>query len=182
MNPFERWLVGFAGALALAGCAQQAPHSAGSSAGAGAGDRHHSAVYPYVLQLGQSVYHVDREPAAVQPSIAFKNWTVSYGAPEAQFSITNPGARAILIWNVRLQVSIGSESSANWRTTESDYPGRGWPRSDIPGGSSAEFIMSSETTNGWRVCLLYSRENKPAEGGQRTYGGTYEVVGPSVRE
>ena len=169
-------------ALTFAGCVGR-PHAVASVQAASRDvSKQSTGDYPYVLQLGQSVYRVERESDEIRPSIDFESWTSWYGAEDAHFRARNPGAKAILIWNVRKQVSRIQRSQTNWETTEWDYPGRGWERSVVPAGGSAEFPMYSLTTNSWRVCLLYSREIGSPEAEKRLFDGNYEVIGPSVQE
>jgi hypothetical protein len=70
----------------------------------------------------------------------------------------------------------------SWETRESDYPGRGWEHATIPAGGSVQFPMLSPTEDVWRVCLLYSREVPDSHAPNRRFIGTYESIGPSVRE
>ncbi len=114
--------------------------------------------------------------------MSFVRWVEKPGEVDAVFRVTNPGKRAVLVWNVREQ-SRGSGSGApDWSTHGSDYPGRGWDRAELPAGGSVEFPMASLSEGEWRVCLLYSRESTGPTDPGRQFSGTFEVVGPVVQE
>jgi hypothetical protein len=141
--------------------------------------------YPYDLWLGHSLYHVEREPDRIRLVVEWVAWSeVRDGGREALFRVTNTGDRSVLVWNVRQQVCVPSADgvASSWDTRSSDYPGRGWKHAMIPPGGSEEFPIPSGTEADWRVCLLYSREIPLAQGTNRQFDGTYESVGPSVRE
>jgi hypothetical protein len=143
-----------------------------------------STTYPYDLWIGRAVNHVDREVDASRIRIEFIRWSDGANGRDALFRATNPGKRPVLVWNVRQQVCETHSEGAmrSWETRESDYPGRGWERATIPAGGSVKFPMLSPTEDVWRVCLLYSREVLDSQEPNRPFGGTYESIGPSVRE
>jgi hypothetical protein len=157
--------------LWLASCARQPSHLRVLSTG-----------YPYLLTLGHSVYSVEREPASVRLRIALLRWTENSGGQDAVFRVTNPGDRAVLVWNVRQQVLANDSGASTWSTQQSDYPGRRWDRSDITTGGSVEFPMFSPCEGEWRVCLLYSRELLEPKSPNRRFDGTFELIGPAVTE
>lgn len=141
--------------------------------------------YPYGLALGNSFYKVDQEPGRERLIVELVKWSDNpEGGKEAVFRVTNRGERAVLVWNVRQQVCVPSseEVARVWETRRSDYPGRGWQRSMIPAEESEVFPMRGETDGDWRVCLLYSREIHPSEVPNRQFDGTFESIGPSVRD
>jgi hypothetical protein len=143
-----------------------------------------STTYPYDLWIGRAVNHVEREADASRVRIEFIRWSDSASGRDALFRVTNPGTRPVLVWNVRQQV-CGTRSEGavkSWETRESDYPGRGWERATVPAGGSVQFPMPSPTEDVWRVCLLYSREVPDSHAPNRRFGGTYESIGPGVRE
>lgn len=137
---------------------------------------------PRVLQLGDSVYHVERESAVIRPRMEFVRWSSSssYSGPEAVFRVSNPGDRAILVWNVRKQVVVVSSRQTTWVTRESDYPGRGWSDVVIQAGQSAEFPMAHDEEGDWHLRLLYSRQISAAESAGESFDGTYELIGPTA--
>lgn len=144
-----------------------------------------SSGYPYGLSLGASFYQVEQEPERERLAVELARWSDRPdGGKEAVFRVTNRGDRAVLVWNVRQQVCVPSAGGVArvWETRRSDYPGPGWQHPMIPAGGSEEFPMLSETDGDWRVCLLYSRENHHLEGPNRQFDGTFESIGPSVRE
>ncbi len=141
--------------------------------------------YPYDLWIGRAVNRVDREAEAARLKVELVRWADGpYGGREALFRVTNPGDRAVLVWNVRQQVWVAPSNAPAgvWDTRQSDYPGRGWEHSIIPAGGSEQFPMSSPGEGDWRVCLLYSRAMPGAEGLNRRFDGNYESIGPRVRE
>ena len=141
--------------------------------------------YPYDLWIGRSVNHVERETNVARVRVEFIRWSDNpYGGRDALFRATNPGNRPVLVWNVRQQVRVSRADGAGkaWETRESDYPGRGWQSATIPAGGSAQSPMLCPTNGEWRVCLLYSREASGSEAPNRRFDGTYESLGPSVRE
>ena len=143
-----------------------------------------STTYPYDLWIGRAVNHVQQEADASRVTIEFIRWCDSANGRDAMFRVTNPGKHPVLVWNVRQQV-CGTHSEGavrSWETRESDYPGRGWEHAIIPAGGSVRFPMLSPTEDVWRVCLLYSREVPDSQAPNRRFGGTYESIGPSVRE
>lgn len=171
MNPPRYWFPACCAAILLAGCAR-------TPSGHGV----HATGYPYQLALGHSVYHVECESEADRLTMSFVRWVEKPGEVDAVFRVTNPGKRAVLVWNVRQQ-SRGSGSGApDWSTHGSDYPGRGWDRAAVPAGGSVEFPMASLSEGVWRVCLLYSRESTGPTDPGRQFSGTFEVVGPAVQE
>jgi len=144
-----------------------------------------SNVYPYDLRMFSSVYRVDREADAARLRLELIRWSDGpNGGKDALFRVRNPGDRPVLVWNVRQQVRAPHSAGAaqTWETEQNDYPGRGWENSVIPAGGSVQFPMPSPGEDDWRVCLLYSRETPDSTAPKRRFGGTYETIGPSVRE
>ena len=143
-----------------------------------------SPTYPYDLWIGRAVNHVERETDTARVRIEFIRWSDSSNGMDALFRATNPGKRPVLVWNVRLQV-YGPHSEGttrSWETRESDYPNRGWEHGAIPAGDSVQFPMLCPIEGDWRVCLLYSREVLGSEAPNESFEGTYESIGPIVRE
>ncbi len=140
--------------------------------------------YPYQLALGHSVYNVEREPETERLRMSLVRWTASPVGSDSVFRVTNPGDRAVLIWNVRQQTLVGESGATNWITSKSDFPGPGWDRPSLPPGGTLEFPFESPGDGSWRVCLLYSREIMDRDRGStnRLFDGTFEVMGPVVRE
>ena len=141
--------------------------------------------YPSDVWIGRAVYHVQREAEVSRVRLGFIQWVNGSGGwREAIFRATNPGDRAVLVWNVRQQTSLlrPSGTAKAWQTEESDYPGRGWEHSIIPPGGSVQFPMvPPEPGQGhWRVLLLYSREDAGSDARSRHFGGDYESIGPNL--
>jgi len=159
--------------------AAQGPSSTQPATSAVDGDE-----YPYLLRHGQSIYRVEREPDGEGLDLKVVRWLQNDGVPVAIFRLTNPGQRSALVWNVRQQVStpLPNGTLTFWETLQSDYPARGWDRDVVPPGGSAEFPILSPSDSDWRVCLLYSREMQHSASPNRRFDGTYEAIGPTVRE
>ncbi len=141
--------------------------------------------YPYDLWIGSSLYRVEQEPERERLRVELVQWSNGpYGGRDAVFRVTNPGGPSVLVWNVRQQVRLpgSAQTPRAWETQRSDYPGRGWQDAVLPPGGSAEFPLPASFDGDWRVCLLYSREMPGSEAPNRRFDGTYEAIGPSVRE
>lgn len=162
-----------------------------AATGRGTSDRishasHHvTTAYPYDLWIGSSLNRVEQEAEGGRLRIELRRWSDDpKGEREAEFRVTNPGDRPILVWNVRLQVALqhSGEVTQAWETRQSDYPGRGWEHPMIPASESVKFPMASPGEGTWRVCLLYSREMIGSQATNRQFDGTYESIGPIVQD
>jgi len=147
--------------------------------------------YPYLLSLGHSVYRVEQEAESERLRLSLVRWMDGSTGLDTVFRVTNPGDRAVLIWNVRQQSLVDEGGATNWSTLRDDFPGRGWDRPAIAAGGTLEFPIASPVNGSWRVGLLYSREvsgrgstgNTGNTGNtNRLFDGTFEVMGPVVVE
>jgi hypothetical protein len=172
-SPRMQMSTGSASAASTAGPATPKQTAIGEDAGA----------YPYLLRIGAAVNRVEREPDAERVRIDFVRWSGSnYGGREAVFRVTNPADHAVLVWQVRQQVSVSLVQSAASSRGKAIIQGHGWESATIARHGSVEFPTLSPAEGDWRVCLLYSREALDSQAPNRHFGGTYESIGPRMHE